>query len=301
MLASIELMYGLPTKGIISLYLQSERLMHSRIITLRWICFTALLSVHLSGIAGFPVQAQSLQTGQTPVTADEFYERGAARKERGEYQGAYEDLSNAIRLDPKHYKAYSKRCAVLGNSGQAARAMADCQRSLAINPQFFRAFYNRGIIRDKLGDAQGAMQDYNQAIKINPRYGLAHLTRGITREEMGDLRGALLDYTAAIEGSESDFCDICAHTSRAKLRLRTQDFTGAESDYSYLLERVPEDLSYLIGRGTSRFAIGKKEGGHKDLSKAAALSEQRGLEEQHTQILNLLKHLELDANRHINT
>jgi tetratricopeptide (TPR) repeat protein len=275
--------------------------MYRRINTLRWICFTALLFVHLSGIAGISVQAQSLQTEKTPVTADEFYERGAARKEREEYQGAYEDLSNAIRLDPKHYKAYSKRCAVLGIIGQVDRAMVDCQRSLAINPQFFRAFYNRGIIRDKLGDAKGAMQDYNQAIKINPRYGLAHLTRGRTREEMGDLRGALLDYTAAIEGSESDFCDICAHTSRAKLRLKTQDFTGAESDYSYLLARFPEDLSYLTGRGISRFAMGKKAEGRKDLTKAADLSKQTGMEEQHTWILDLLKRLELNANRPVTT
>ena len=239
-----------------------------------------------------PVEAQSSDSRPSSMTADQYYERGAAKKDREDYAGAYQDLTMAIRLDPKHYKAYSKRCAVLINSRRDEEALPDCERALAINPRYFRALYNRGLIRKENGDPAGALRDFNQALKINPRYGLAYLARGRMRAVSGDERGALSDFTRAIETSDREYCTVCAYQERGDLRLKVREFAGAEADYTYVLDQYPRDASVLMGRGVARFGLGKSDAGRQDLLKAAQFRRQAGDEAFSALILELLRKLE---------
>ena len=78
-------------------------------------------------------------------------------------------------------------------------AIDDYTLAIKINPNYAKAYYNRGYVRKDLGDKQGAIDDYNQVIRINPNYAGAYNNRGNVRKDLGDKPGAIEDYTQAIK------------------------------------------------------------------------------------------------------
>ncbi|MDP7035318.1 MAG: tetratricopeptide repeat protein, partial [Planctomycetota bacterium] len=93
-------------------------------------------------------------TGEAkPTTANAYSNRGHARKAKGDIDGAIEDYSKAIEIDPKFAGAYS----------------------------------NRGGARQAKGDPDGAIEDYNKAIEIDPKNPNAYHNRGNARAKKGDL------------------------------------------------------------------------------------------------------------------
>ena len=81
------------------------------------------------------------------------YNRGDARSEKGDLDGALQDYTEAIRLQPDDAAAY----------------------------------YNRGAIRHEKGDLDGALQDYMEAIRLRPDYADAYY-RGVARRQTADRR-----------------------------------------------------------------------------------------------------------------
>ncbi len=100
-------------------------------------------------------------------SADEFFNRGNAKDESGDYQGAIADFTRAIEIDPQDAAAY----------------------------------YNRGNAKDELGDYQGAISDYNRVIKQYPNHPKTHdayNNRGLSKYKLGDQQGACTDYKKAV-------------------------------------------------------------------------------------------------------
>ena len=92
-----------------------------------------------------------------------YFEQGLEKFDSGNYQGAIDDYTKAIEINPKYDLAYS----------------------------------NRGVARVKLGDTQGAIADYNKAIEINPQDAAHYYKRGTAKELVGDLEGACADWEEA--------------------------------------------------------------------------------------------------------
>ena len=63
-------------------------------------------------------------------------------------------------------KELQKICNELGDK---QGAIDDYTQAIKINPNYAQAYYGRGFVRNELRDKQGAIDDYNQAIKINPK------------------------------------------------------------------------------------------------------------------------------------
>jgi tetratricopeptide (TPR) repeat protein len=92
-----------------------------------------------------------------PNLALAYYNRGIARYNLGDKQGAIEDYSQAITLHPSLAEAYS----------------------------------NRGNTRASLGDREGAISDYDRAIRINPNLAETYGSWGIALAEMGKKQEAI--------------------------------------------------------------------------------------------------------------
>ena len=104
-----------------------------------------------------------LLTGCSDLTANIRFRSAGLKFDRGNYQGAIDDYTKAIEINPKYDLAYS----------------------------------NRGVARVKLGDTQGAIADYNKAIEINPQDAAHYYKRGTAKELVGDLEGACADWEEA--------------------------------------------------------------------------------------------------------
>ncbi|MGK7873930.1 MAG: tetratricopeptide repeat protein [Xenococcaceae cyanobacterium] len=98
-------------------------------------------------------------------TAKDFFNQGYKKDEQGDYKGAIEDYTQAIRINPNYADAYN----------------------------------NRGLARYQLGEYQAAIEDYTQAIRINPNDADAYYSRGIARKNLGDKRRAISDFLQAAE------------------------------------------------------------------------------------------------------
>ncbi|MCX7704465.1 MAG: tetratricopeptide repeat protein, partial [Planctomycetota bacterium] len=85
----------------------------------------------------------------------EWNDKGFAKAERGDYDGAIRDYDRAIEL----------------------------------NPEYAEALYNRGVAKSKMGDWAGAIADFDEALELKPKYALAYAGRGEARMAKGDCYG----------------------------------------------------------------------------------------------------------------
>jgi len=172
-----------------------------------------------------------------------YNKRGLAYYKKGNYAGAVEDFSLAIKLKPTH-KVYNNRAAnyrelgkydlaildysqaIRGNpsfpiyyknrgktyflSKQYDLALSDFNKSLSLRPEYYPSFYHRAIVYQAMGQNQLAFQDLNKALKLNPRLGQAYEQRSRILYKEKYYRIALADILTAqslgqkIDGSYLD-------------------------------------------------------------------------------------------------
>ena len=77
--------------------------------------------------------------------AVEHYNRGIARKAKGDLDRAIADYTEAIRLDPEYEYAYFNRGVAWSRKGDLDRAIADYDRVLRLDPKYGHAHFERGV------------------------------------------------------------------------------------------------------------------------------------------------------------
>jgi tetratricopeptide (TPR) repeat protein/glutathione peroxidase-family protein len=203
--------------------------------------------------------------GQTPRSATEYYNRGLARFEKEDAEGAIADLTKAIKLDPTYADAYYIRGIVRGDRGDADGAIEDYNRTIQLRPGFADAYYMRGLARDSKNDVNGAIADYTKTIELNPSNVDAYHSRGLVRDNEKDYDGAIADYTKAIQIKPS-FAD--GYDSRGLARQAKNDLDGAIADYTRAIELNPSFADAYFNRGLARRVKNDVNGAIADLTKA---------------------------------
>jgi tetratricopeptide (TPR) repeat protein/S1-C subfamily serine protease len=218
-----------------------------------------------------------------------FYNsRGIVRKELGDKQGAIDDYTQAIKINPNYADAYNNRGNVRDDLGDKQGAIDDYNQAIKFNPNLAQAYYNRGIVRDDLGDKQGAIDDYTQAIKINPNYAQAYNNRGNVRKELGDKQGAIDDYNLAIKFNPNY---AQAYYNRGLVRKELGDKQGAIDDFNQAIKINPNYAQAYGNRGLVYYQLGDKQKAREDLQRAAQLFMAQGNTALYEQIMALLKGL----------
>jgi len=126
-----------------------------------------------------------------------YLNRGNARSDAGDIDGALSDYSKAIELKTDKAEAYNNRGLIFAMKNDFEAAEVDFTKALSIYPDFASALNNRGNVRRALGDLTGAFDDYNTAIKCKPEYADAISNRGIVYFITGDTASACNDWQQA--------------------------------------------------------------------------------------------------------
>jgi tetratricopeptide (TPR) repeat protein len=96
------------------------------------------------------------------LTAQQWFERGLAAVDIDERLRFY---SEAIGLKPDS-AAFNNRGAARSDKGDIEGALQDYTEAIRLKPDDADAFYNRGVAHYAKGDIEGALQDYNEAIRL---------------------------------------------------------------------------------------------------------------------------------------
>ena len=123
--------------------------------------------------------------------------RGAAWREKEEYENAIKDLTEAIRLDPQA-ATYNERGRAWDAKKDYGKAIEDYTEAIRLDPKLVVAFNNRGNAWSDKKDYDKAIKDYDEAIRLDPKYALAFNNRGASYAEKKQYDKAIKDYDEAI-------------------------------------------------------------------------------------------------------
>jgi len=133
------------------------------------------------------------------MSPQDFYVRAVEKALDKDYQGAVEDYTQAIDLNPEFVEAYIKRGATRYKLGDAREALKDCNQALRINPDLAPAYYYQGRARYRLGYTQAAIEAYTQAIRLEPDQAQAYYHRGLANNDLKEVALAVADLQKATE------------------------------------------------------------------------------------------------------
>jgi tetratricopeptide (TPR) repeat protein len=164
-----------------------------------------------------------------PGLCDPVRERGNARFELNDYEGAIRDYTEAIRLDgPNPALSYFGRGLARTKLGDLAAAAADLRKAMALDSSLEQEKANGraelGEILLRLGDFAAAIAEYDRAIELDPNDLGFKLRRGEAFATAGDTTRADADFTRALELDPR-----CAEALAGRARVRKTQGRQAEA------------------------------------------------------------------------
>lgn len=205
-----------------------------------------------------------------PQSAADFHKRSLARRARGDFDGAIEDCTHALALEPNAELLLVARGLAWRAKGDLERALTDFNAAVEQNgPQLARVLVARGNCLRRMGDLDRALADFTRAINLDSRNPTPYIARGQARHEGGDADGALADFTAALQFDPRRAQTWC---HRAEVKAYMGDRNAAVVDLTTAIECNPEfaeawTLRGIIYRQTGRFTESVR-----DFERAAALN-----------------------------
>ena len=177
-------------------------------------------------------------------SADAFFERATERSDSDNYQGAIDDLTCALSLDPDNVAFYNNRGIAYDDIGEYDRALEDYERVLELDPKYPYVYNNRGNIYYMWGDYDTALADYTRSIELHVGPAtIPYFNRGNVHQMQGEYDLALADFDMAIE---LDPQYEKSYLSRAWTYLMMND-ERTHGDFARWLELIEtREVEYLL-------------------------------------------------------
>ena len=118
----------------------------------------------------FAVALTNLVVAQQP-TVQNLINSARIKVEKGDYQGAIADLTQALQLNPNNLEAYYLRANAYYHLENYQGAIADFTQAITLNPDYVGAYTGRGIAYLNLGDKPKALEDFRQAATLFQQQG----------------------------------------------------------------------------------------------------------------------------------
>jgi len=144
------------------------------------------------------------------MDAAAYMESGNEKWENGDREGAIDDFTKAIEIEPNNHSIYYWRARVkvelhdyFGSIDDYSKAIEKC-----IDKSYFLDYYcSRGHAKTEMNDDEGAIQDYLKAIDIAPDYFLPYAWLGKIYCKRKDYSKAVeyLDQCVKVIHNEDDF------------------------------------------------------------------------------------------------
>jgi tetratricopeptide (TPR) repeat protein len=192
-----------------------------------------------------------------PPPSYDSYVRGVAFEQKGDFENAIANFTEAIRIDPNYALAFYDRGKSYKGKGDLAQAVADYGEAIRIDPNNALAFYDRGIAYKARGYLERAISDFDEAIRIEPNADRLY-NRGLVYLEKGDLGHAIEDLSLALRDKPGYAAALDdrgrAYKARGELEQAIADYNGAIA-YEPTANRFEKRGLALFARGDVDRAI----------------------------------------------
>jgi tetratricopeptide (TPR) repeat protein len=101
-----------------------------------------------------------------PAVAEAYYNRGVARMQLNQIEGALADFNKAIAINPKDPDAWNNRGLIYNRLGKPGDAVSDFTRAIDLDSVYGKAYCNRGLVYLKLGRTTEAQEDLKTAARL---------------------------------------------------------------------------------------------------------------------------------------
>ena len=202
-----------------------------------------------------------------PKDAAGYINRGLAKakKPSRDYIGAIEDYKKAINLNPDDTKlkyAYYE----LGNAKKSLGQNADAKRDYA------KAYYYEGKANSNNHQYQAAVKSFDKSIDLNPDYAEAYYARGNAQTPGGNYQAAIIDYTKVID-LNPDYAEAYYARGNAKIKLGIDYFQEAVQEYTEAINLKSKFAEAYYNRGVIWHRLGESQKAIDDFSEAIRLKE----------------------------
>jgi tetratricopeptide (TPR) repeat protein len=177
-----------------------------------------------------------------------FMNRGSARLQKRDFQGAYEDFTRASLITPNDIGVINNIATVLDELGRIDEAIAQLKRLIQLDPKFIGGYVNLGFQYTKQKKYREAIGYFDKALEIDKNEPLTLNNRGLARYYINDLEGAMADINKSLSiYKENSY----AYKNRALVYLAQKNKDKACSDLRTALEygfehMYGEEVSELI-------------------------------------------------------
>lgn len=201
----------------------------------------------------------------------EYFDRGRACYELGQYERAIEDFSRGLEQTPNDIGALTWRAHIYRTIGAFALAISDYDHILALDASSAVTYRSRGNSRYQLQHTEQALADLNRALALDPGFAAAYADRALIARDQGDIDGALVDLTNAIQ-TYYEPLDWAYH-QRGLLYVSQQQYEAALVDFSQAVALVPESGFYHNWRGYALHELGNMQAALAEFNQAIALND----------------------------
>lgn len=125
--------------------------------------------------------------------------RGASKINMRDFQGAYEDFTDALKLDTLNIGVLNNLASVCDEVGKGELTLPYLFKIVKIDPTFIGAYVNIGFKYQEMGDYKTAISYFNKALELDASDALSYSNRAFNRYKLGDNKNALSDINKSIK------------------------------------------------------------------------------------------------------
>lgn len=125
--------------------------------------------------------------------------RSSAKTSVRDFEGAYNDLIQAIKLDSNNIGAYSNLAYVTDELKKPDEAMTYYNKIIEIDPKFCPVYVNLGYRSQLAGKHELALKYFDIAVKLEPKEPLVYSNRSFSKLKTNDLKGARKDIEKSLK------------------------------------------------------------------------------------------------------
>ncbi len=143
-------------------------------------------------------QPQNKQT-QAQTKASNWFSQGTIKANKKDYNGAIDDFTKAVEINPQYASAYYQRGLIYANYARGKILRSDGTLPGCVRVDQYSVSCEVKVTANwKQQNQKQAIKDFNRVIKIIPRYAPAYHQRGLIqenrRDKLKDLQFAALTY-----------------------------------------------------------------------------------------------------------